>query len=521
MQDPLTPISSTGTGVIPLVLNGATTTFTTIFGSAVSTVLSINGHTWTADQTCQYQTGPDLAAEWMGYYQTMQAGKAATLNDIQRLEGNAEAVFLNTALSKLSTAQQAVDRADVQREFDALAAAMQTAGVSLNAPLTQQSYLTVEQTLQSNATLEELAMQGHGLNNPPDARYAGYTNDFQHNVDKTTLYIGGGLNNNKNAITNFFDDNVLSHVPFPVVYKDGALVQLNQNGNAENTLTDAVVALDDGLFYKTYGAADFAAKPSAANKAYVSPALAMVEAAASTAVPTGDIRTLFGVDVSGTITSTAHNWTANAQGLFVTSADLASEWYNAYVDLVTVGGKDLTPELRLEANAEAVFLNSGLAHLSAAQQAVDRMDLQRQFDAEFAAMSIAGINPAATLTDAAYLTVEHTLQGNAQLEELAIQGHGLNKPPSSVYNGYTMDFQNNVDTTTLYVGGGLNNGKPAVQDFLDDNILSHMPFAVIVKNGNVVQLNQDGNPENLGVNAVKALDAAMHTRIYYAADFKA
>ena len=149
------------------------------------------------------------------------------------------------------------------------------------------------------------------------------------------------------------------------------------------------------------------------------------------------------------------------------------------------------------------------------------MDLQRQFDAEFAAMSIAGINPAATLTDAAYLTVEHTLQGNAQLEELAIQGHGLNKPPSSVYNGYTMDFQNNVDTTTLYVGGGLNNGKPAVQDFLDDNILSHMPFAVIVKNGNVVQLNQDGNPENLGVNAVKALDAAMHTRIYYAADFKA
>lgn len=519
MLDPLAFVPSTGNGVIPLNLNAATATFTTVFGSAVSTMLSINGHSWTADQNSQYQTGTDLAAEWMGYYQTMQGGKGSTLNDIQRLEGNAEAVFLNTALSKLSTAQQAVDRADVQREFDALAGAMQIAGVSLNAPLTTQTYLTVEQSLQSNAALEELAMQGHGLNNPPDARYAGYTNDFQNNVDKTTLYIGGGLNNNRNAITNFFDDNILSHVPFPVVYKDGALVQLNQNGNTENTLTDAVVSLDDGLYYKTYGAADFAAKPSAANKAYVSPALAMITAADSAAVPTGDIKTLFGFDVSATITATAHSWTANAQGLYVTSSDLASEWYNAYVDLVTVGGKDLTPELRLEANAEAVFLNSGLAHLSVAQQAVDRMDVQRQFDAEFAAMAIAGINPGATLTDAAYLTVEHTLQGNAQLEELAIQGHGFTNPLSAVYNGYTMDFQHNVDTTTLYVGGGLNNGKAAVPNFLDDNILSHMPFAVIVKNGNVVQLNQDGNPENLMVNAVKALDASMHHRIYDAADF--
>lgn len=513
----LTP--STGTGVISLDLNGSTASFTTIFGAAVSTQLSINGHSWTADQTGEYQTTADLATEWQTFYQVMQSGKGSTLNDIQRLEGNAQAVFLNTGLAKLSSTQQAIDRADVQREFDALAGAMQLAGVSLNAPLTGQSYLTVGQTMQGNATLEELAMQGHGLNQPPDARYAGYTNDFQNNVDKTTRYIGGGLNNNRNAITDFFDDNLLSHMPFPVIYKDGTLVQLNQNGNPENSLTNAVASLDDSLFYRTYGASDFAAKPSAANTAYVSPALAIIQAANATPVPAGDIRTLDGFVVSANITSTAHAWTANSQGLFVTTADLASEWYNAYVDLVTVGGKDLTPELRLEANAEAVFLNTGLAKASAADQVLYRQDIQRQFDAEFAAMSIAGINPAAPLTAASYLAVEHALQSNAQLEELALQGHGLNSPPSAVYNGYTMDFQHGVDTTTLYVGGGLNNGKAAVTDFLDDNILSHMPFAVIVKNGEVVQLNQNGAPENRLSHAVAALDASMHVRIYYAGDF--
>ncbi len=30
-----------------------------------------------------------------------------------------------------------------------------------------------------------------------------------------------------------------------------------------------------------------------------------------------------------------------------------------------------------------------------------------------------------------------------------MQGHGLNNPPSSKYNGYTNDFQNNVDGSTF------------------------------------------------------------------------
>jgi len=203
-------------------------------------------------------------------------------------------VFENTGLSKLSSTQQAIDRADVQREYDAMYQAMVDAGINLYAPLTEQTYLTLENTLQSDSTLEELAMQGHGLNNSGFTRYAGYTNDFQNNVDKTTLYIGGGLNNNKNALTDFFDDNVLSHVPFAVVDRNGTLTQLNQNAAPENTLAQAVTALDDSMFYRTYKASDFSQKASSANKNYVSPATAMLAQVAETPAPAGDFKSLDG-----------------------------------------------------------------------------------------------------------------------------------------------------------------------------------------------------------------------------------
>ena len=128
---------------------------------------------------------------------------------------------------------------------------------NINGPFTSQTYLQLEQTIQSDPTLEELGIQGHGLNNPPAARYFGYTNDFQNNVDTTTKYIGGGLNNNQNALTDFFDDNIISHAPFPVVWKNGKLIQLNQNGAAENTLTQAVTALNNTMFFRVYTSTDF------------------------------------------------------------------------------------------------------------------------------------------------------------------------------------------------------------------------------------------------------------------------
>jgi len=179
------------------------------------------------------------------------------------MEGNAEAVFEATGLSKLSAAQQQVDREDVQRELDAIWAAMQidqsTLGISDTAAFTAQSYLDLEHTLQSNAALEELAIQGHGLNSPPSARYNGYTNDMQNNVDQTTRYIGGGVDNYEKAVAGLMDDTIMTHVPFPVVYINGQPVQLNQNGAQESSLATAVAGINQTMFYRTYLPSDFKA----------------------------------------------------------------------------------------------------------------------------------------------------------------------------------------------------------------------------------------------------------------------
>jgi len=185
------------------------------------------------------------------------------MTPLQRMEGNAEAVFEHTGLKNLKPAQQAVDREDAQREFDAIAAAMQnTPGIVLTKPTppTETTYLEMEQTLQNDPTLEELAMQGQGLNTPPAPRYRGYTNDFQYHVDYTTVFLGSGLNNGRNALAKFFGDNVMSHAAFPVVWWNGQLVQLNQNGYLENYLADAVNALNNTMFYQVYTPANFSVR---------------------------------------------------------------------------------------------------------------------------------------------------------------------------------------------------------------------------------------------------------------------
>ena len=196
--------------------------------------ISVNGHVWTADAEGLYKLDPaqtNLAAEWKGIYQQMLSGNTAGLTPVQRLEGNAEAVFENTGLIDLSPQLLERDREDAQREFDAIAGAMQLdanpAGLNIdpNTPLTEHNYLMLENTLQNDPNLYELGLQGHGLNDPPASRYDGYTNDFQNNVDNTTLFIGGGLNNNEKAIADFFDDSIMTHTPFPVVWENGKLTQ--------------------------------------------------------------------------------------------------------------------------------------------------------------------------------------------------------------------------------------------------------------------------------------------------------
>ncbi len=519
----------------------AQNTITTIFGATISGVISNTNpltptlHDWTADSTGLFQTTTNLAAEWQSDYQTMLAGNGASLTDIQRLEGNAEAVFENTCLAKLGAAAQAIDREDVQREFDAIAAAMTLDGVSDTQPLTEQSYLQIGQTIQDSPTLEELAMQGHGLNNSGISRYNGYTNDFQNNVDTTTLFIGGGtLNNNTNALANFFDDNVLSHLPFAVVSRDGKLVQLNQNGAPENQLNQAIVALNDSMVYRTYTSADFSSTPATAatnkadnavfytneDKGFIA-ALAVADAAPA---PSGMVKTLFGGAVSNTIAIAVgpvdHLWTAGSDGLYHTTTNLAAEWRSDYVALVTNGGPGLSAEQRLEANAEAVFENTGLAKLPAAQQEAYREDAQREFDAIFQAMSDAGIDPNAPITAASYLAVEQALRSNAPLEQLALEGRGLNDPASSDFDGFTNDFQNTVDNTTLYVGGGLDNGQLAIADFFANAVMSNLPFPTVVVNGQLVQLNQNGGWANTESVAAAGYNRTVHVAIDSAGSFR-
>ena len=229
-------------------------------GAVIPDTITVDGHTWVADSNGLYQTATDLAAEWQGYYQTMLAGNGASLTGTQFLEGNAEAVFENTgleALGQIDAVQLNLDREDAQREIDAIAAAEAAAGINTAAPLTLAGYLALEHALQDNPALEELAVQGHGLNNPPDEKYDGYTNDFQNNVDQRTLYTGPGDDSGERALADLFDDAIMTHVPFPTVAQNGELTQLNQNGDAESTAQSAVDQFNQFRFGQVLTAADF------------------------------------------------------------------------------------------------------------------------------------------------------------------------------------------------------------------------------------------------------------------------
>ena len=231
--------------------------------------------------------------------------------------------------------------------------------------------------------------------------------------------------------------------------------------------------------------------------------------------PGGSFIGFDGAIIGGTISGmTAHRWVDNAQGLFETTTDLSTEWAADYQQMIEGHSASLTPTQRLEGQAQAMFLFTGLGTLSAAAQSEIRQDVQREIDVIGAAQAIdqstLGINPAAPLTAQTYLDLNATIFGNAQLLELGVQGHGLNDPPMARYDGYTNDAQHNTDNTTLYLGYGADHDEKAVTDFMDDAIMTHLVFPVVMKQGRLVQLNQDGDKEETLVNAVRAADRTMY-----------
>ena len=498
----------------------------TLFGSTVSATILITPHIWVADANGLFQTPTDLSQEWATYYQEAVAGKA--LNPLQHLEASAEAVFLNTKINTLDAATQERDREDVQREYDAIAVAMDRLGLSNATQLTVNDYLAISLQIRSDPVLQELAIQGHGQNSPPSAKYNGYTQDFQHNVDTTTLYIGGGLDNNQNALTDFFDDVVISHEPFPTVPEWGRLEQLNQNANNEDWVGEATSAFNDAMFNRVYTASDFSQTSGTASSTVNPP-----PASSATYGPT-QMLGFYNTPVDRTITvanadlgaGITHTWQANGAGLYVLTAStsLASEWWADYMVLTKGTAAQqaaLTNVQRLEGNIEGIFVNTGLGNLSATQLAIDRMDIQRQIDALSAAMIIAGVGPQAQFTEASYHATSLALQGNADLDELALQGHGLNGTGLSRYAGYASDIQwasqTQTDNRTLYVGAGFDSGEKAVLTLLNDLTLEM--FAQATQNGVLYQLNQDGSTgPTLGA-AINGVNAAMTALQYGAGAF--
>jgi len=510
---------------------------------------SASGHTSTPTAAAIDQAANAiLGAEWVNDYNTMLAGHGASLTLEQRLEGNAEAIFLNTGLNTLSATQQGIDRMDIQREFDALGAAISitqaTLGITIST-FTQQSYIEVENTLQGNNTLEELALQGHGLNSPPSSIYRGYTNDIQNAVDNKTLFMGGGVDDGEKAIADLMDDAIMTHVPFNAVAQNGELIQLNQNGNRESTLAQAVQLINQGT-HQVFLAGDFAKLGGATS----GPVMTITDTVASSAdfvasAATGTEYTLFGLVVStkindatvidGVTDVTPHDWVADATGLYHTTesdAQLAAEWLHYYKVMQAGGAAGLTEWQRAEGNAEAVFLNTSISATSTnskleaalrANEYRDRQDAQREIDAIAGAMKIdqvkLGISASADFTNASYLQLGRTLQNSALLEQLGIQGHGLNNAPSKEYAGYTNDFQHNSDNSTIFIGGGVDNGDKAITDLFDDSVMTHLLFPTVWQCGQFIQLNQNAAREDTLANAVSLANQTDFDQVFVKADF--
>lgn len=508
-------------------------TVTTLDGDIIPASISgLTAHDWTANAADLFVTAADLATEWKADYAIMLAGHGDTLTAVQRMEGNAEAVVENTRVARLSTTSQSALRQDLQREYDAIGAAMridQTQyGIDPSAPLNTYGYLKLSETIRGNAQLTELAVQGHGLNSPPASRYSGYTTDFQNKTDGSTFYVGGGLDTGQNAIAAFLDDVVLTHVPFATVLHNGVLTQLNQNGNFEQALTVAVGAFNEAAYTRVFVAGDFGTSAAAVGPVQLVPNVAATPSVPTATNPPGMLPTsVIGYD--GTILTahitglTTHEWQADQTGLYLTYTDLATEWRTNEATMLAGGGASLTALQRMEANAEAVIQNTRAKTLTFTAQTALRQDLQREFDAIDAAMRINqtryGTDLTVAFTAVTYQQMQHTLQSDGVLQELGLQGHGINNPMVTKYDGFTTDFQNRIDGSTLYVGGGPGSDELAIANFLDDDVLTHAPFAVVEHNGVATQLNQNGNREDTLTDVLTAANNTAFSRVLVAGDF--
>lgn len=531
--DPVLGIVVTGANAVTAVDPAAKptttpgmTSLTTLSGATIPGVIGgLTPHTWViASSLGLYHPTYNLAAEWQSDYQIMLAGNGDTLTPFQRLAGNAEAVFENTNLANESAAIQEACREDVQRQIDALAAATQIAaaiyGFDPNAPLTAQTYEEISRIEQTSPVLQELADQGHGLNDPPDFRYNGYTNQFQVGIDQSTLYVGGGTDNGQLALTDFFDDIGLSHSPFPSVAINGTLTSLNQNGTAEISVGAQVSALNNTMFNRVLMPSDFSTDPKATGAVVSIPGADTTPVA--TPVPTSTT-SIYGDPLPATISGvTAHSWTADADGLYQTTANIRVEWLAYYHVMLEGGGANLTPIERLEGNAEAVLENSPASQLPEAQLNALIEDAQRQFDTIGAAMQIdtktLGIDFSKPMTMLSYLDLEHTIGNNDALLELAMQGQGLVDSPAGKYSGFTAFLQSAAKAAPYYVGGGLDNGASVAQ-FFNDVVMTHLDFPSVMHDGSYQQLNQNGNLQAPTTSALAAVNDMMYSRVLVPGDF--
>ena len=476
-------------------------TITTWQGTVIAATIATTSHTWTADGTGLFHTKTDLAKEWTTDYQAMLAGNASLLTPLQRLEGNAEATVDNTKLAHLSATKLTQYREDLQREFDAIYASQlinqQQYGIDPTKQLDAYSYLKLEQTMQSSPELEELGVQGHGTNNPIASRYIGYTTEFQNVTDNKTYFVGGGEDNGETAITHFTDDVNLGHTPFATVMHNGVLTQLNQNGNREDPLAKSINGQNEAEYDRIFVASDYSLDKTAHGaEIFVDYHGQSIAPAAPPVAGPGQITTLDGSVISGTIVAGEHTWVADgATGLLHTTTDLAAEWKADYA--MMQAGHALTAEQRQEANAEAVLENTGIAKLSAPRQLKFREDLTRQFDAEAQAQLInhktLGISPTAKFTGTAYIALSTTVFNNEALNELYTQGHGLNGKVPVKYRGFTKDFQNNTDNETNFVGTGPTTGTNALGSYVDNQLLGHIGGPVVLNNGHIRVIQQNSN----------------------------
>ena len=238
----------------------------TLYDQTIANTVTINTgltatHVWTADATGLFHTATDLGTEWRGIYQTMLAGGGASLTAIQRLEGNAEAVFENTAIAAIKPSFVQGYREDLQRCFDAMADAMarnaSAFGISTTANFTANTLQRLERTLQGNATDAELWNQGMGLTAPSSARYNGYLKDVIAVYSGSATYTGAGVGFSKDAIRSLVTDTLLADVGYQTVWWNGQLVQLDRNGYRVATLETAAADLNQGAFTGLYKGANF------------------------------------------------------------------------------------------------------------------------------------------------------------------------------------------------------------------------------------------------------------------------